>query len=86
MAREHVHLLAPIPPNLSVSEYVKRVQGRSARKMLDGYEELRRQFGGRHVWVRGYFAASTGNVIDEVIAEYMNYNHGCHLRMQKISV
>jgi len=34
-------------------------------------KELSRQFWGRHIWGRGYFAASSGNVTDEVIMEYI---------------
>jgi putative transposase len=32
---------------------------------------LAKNFWGRHLWARGYFADSTGNVTDEVIAEYI---------------
>jgi putative transposase len=32
---------------------------------------LAKKFRGRHLWARGYFAASSGNVTDEVIAEYI---------------
>ena len=39
--------------------------------MLDEFGELRRQFWGRHLWARGYFAVSTGNVREEVIAQYI---------------
>ena len=28
-------------------------------------------FWGSHIWARGYFAVRTGNVTDEVIAEYI---------------
>jgi len=35
------------------------------------YKELNKQFWGKHLWGRGYFAASSGNVTDEVIAEYI---------------
>ena len=69
--QDHVHLLVSVPPNQSVSELVKRLKGRSSRKMLQGYDELRREFWGRHLWARGYFAASTGNVTDEIVAEYI---------------
>lgn len=34
-------------------------------------KELNKQFWGQHLWARGYFAASSGNVTDEVIIEYM---------------
>ena len=71
VAKDHVHLLVSVPPTISVSELVKRLKGRSSRKMLQEYDELRREFWGRHLWARGYFAASTGNVTDEIVAEYI---------------
>ena len=71
VAKDHVHLLVSVPPKLSVSELVKGLKGRSSRKMLQEYDELRREFWGRHLWARGYFAASTGNVTDEIVAEYI---------------
>ena len=35
------------------------------------YKELNKQFWGQHLWARGYFVASSGNVTYEVIAEYI---------------
>ena len=35
------------------------------------YKELNKQYWGQHLWARGYFVASSGNVTDEVIAEYI---------------
>lgn len=35
------------------------------------YKELSKQYWGKHLWGRGYFAASSRNVTDEVIAEYI---------------
>ena len=32
---------------------------------------LAKRIWGRHLWARGYFAASSGNVTDEFIAEYI---------------
>ena len=71
VSKDHVHLLVSVPPSLSVSELVKRLKGRSSRKMLEEFGELRKVYWGRHLWARGYFAASTGNVTDEIIAEYI---------------
>ena len=71
IAKDHVHLLVSVPPKISVSELVKRLKGRSSRKMLQEYDELRREYWGRHLWARGYFVASTGNVTDEMVAEYI---------------
>ena len=68
---DHIHLLVSVPPMLSVSQLMQRLKGRSSRKMLQEYTELRRQFWGRHFWARGYIAASSGNVTDEVIQQYI---------------
>ena len=70
-ATDHVHLLVSVPPHVSVSDLMQQVKGRSSRKMLQEFGELRKAFWGRHLWARGYFAASSGNVTDEVIKQYI---------------
>ena len=72
---DHVHLLVSVPPHLAVSDLVQRLKGRSSRRMLEEFGELSRQFWGRHLWARGYFAVSTGNVTDEIIQQYIE-SHG----------
>lgn len=71
VSKDHVHLLVSVPPHLAVSELVKRLKGRSSRLMLEEFGELRKTYWGRHLWARGYFVASSGNVTDEIIAEYI---------------
>ena len=39
--------------------------------MLHEFAPLKRQFWGRHLWARGHFCCSSGNVTDEVVAEYI---------------
>ena len=50
---------------------MQRLKGRSSRLMLQEFGELRRQCWGKHLWARGYFAASSGNVTDEIIKQYI---------------
>ncbi len=50
---------------------MQRLKGRSARNMLEEFGELRRQFWGQHLWARGYLVASSGNVTEAIIAEYI---------------
>ena len=71
IAPDHVHLLISVPPQHAISEVVQRLKGRSSRKMLEEFGELSRQFWGRRLWARGYFVASSGNVTDEIIAQYI---------------
>ena len=71
ISKDHVHLLVSVPPFHSVSEVVKRIKGKTSRRLLSESRLLARQCWGRHLWARGYFAASSGNVTDEVIAQYI---------------
>jgi putative transposase len=71
VAADHVHLLVSVPPDLAVSELMQRIKGRSSRLLLVEFGELNRQFWGKHLWARGYFAASSGNVTDEIIKQYI---------------
>jgi putative transposase len=71
VSSDHIHLLVSVPPNVAVSDLVQRLKGRSSRRMQEEFGELKRQYWGRHMWVRGYFAVSTGNVTDEIIKQYI---------------
>ena len=71
VSKDHVHLFVSMPPYLSVSDLVKRVKGKTSWKLMSENRKLSKQFWGRHLWARGYFAASSGNVTDEVIMEYI---------------
>jgi putative transposase len=68
---DHIHLLVSMPPHLSVSKLVGYLKGKSSRKVQQEFTEIRRQFWGQHLWARGYFAASSGNVTDDVIKAYI---------------
>ena len=63
--------LYPYLPNLSISKLIQSLKGKTSYKLLSEYKELSKHFWGRHIWGRGYFAASSGNVTDEVIMEYI---------------
>ena len=68
---DHVHLLLSVPPTLSPSKVMQLIKGKTSHHLLRDYRRLRKEFWGRHMWARGYFGVSTGNVTDEVIAEYI---------------
>ena len=71
VSKDHVHLFVSVPPQLSISNVMGRIKGKTSRKMLSEYRRLAKEFWGRHLWARGYFAASSGNVTDEVIMQYI---------------
>ena len=69
--RDHVHMLISIPPSLSVSKAVQYLKGKSSHKLLSEFTHLRKRYWGQHLWARGYWVASSGNVTDEVWLEYI---------------
>ena len=71
VSRDHVHILVSAPPNISASKIMQYVKGKSSRKLMMEFRHLNKQFWGRHIWARGYFVATSGNVTDEVIQEYI---------------
>ena len=71
VSKDHVHLFVSVPPDISVSKLVQRIKGKSAYKLLQEFKGLNRQFWGRHMWARGYFVASSGNITDEMIMQYI---------------
>lgn len=76
VSKDHVHLFVSIPPRVTISRLLMRLKGRTSHHLLMEFPHLRKKFWGRHVWSRGYFCCSSGNVTDEVIKQYIaNQDH-----------
>ena len=71
VSKDHVHIFVSVPPYISVSKLVQRIKGKTSRKLLMEYTRLSNEFWGRHLWARGFFAVSSGNITDEVIIKYI---------------
>lgn len=69
--RDHVHMLIPIPPQLSVSRAVQYLKGKSSHRLLSEFRSLKKRYWGQHLWARGYWVVSSGNVTDEMWKEYI---------------
>jgi putative transposase len=41
------------------------------------FPSLQKQYWGRHMWARGYFCCTSGNVTDDAIKQYIE-NQGQH--------
>ena len=64
-------MLLSFRPNQSVSKIMQKLKGVSSRRLLQSSKVLQREYWGHHLWERGYFAVTTGNVTDQIIAEYI---------------
>ena len=77
VSKDHIHIHISYPPKISVSDIVKKLKGRSGRKILSEFPELKRRYWGGHFWAIGYGAWSTGNITDEMVQEYLEH-HDSH--------
>jgi putative transposase len=77
VSADHIHLHLSYPSKLAVSELMRRIKGRSARKLLQEYPTLKTRYPGGHLWGIGYGAWSTGAITDEMVNEYLEHHrHG----------
>ena len=76
VARDHVHVFVGYRPNQDVSQIMQWLKGISSRVLLQEFPHLRKRFWGRHFWARGYLAASSGNITDEMVKEYIEEQEG----------
>jgi len=71
VSRDHVHLFVSVPPHLAPSKLMQYIKGKTSRKLMMEFKHIQKMFWGCHIWARGYFVASSGNVTDDVIQEYI---------------
>jgi len=74
VSKDHVHIFVSAPPTMAPSEIMRRIKGRSSSKLFEDFPHLRKRFWGRHFWARGYFCASSGQVTDEMIKNYLDHH------------
>ena len=67
---DHIHMYVVIPPKMSVSEVMSYLKGKSALMFYDRHPEMRTKWGERHLWARGYYVATVGNVNEETTRNY----------------
>ena len=48
LSREHVHMFVEIPPHIAVSDFVRRVKGRSSHRVQMEFPDLRKRYWGQH--------------------------------------
>lgn len=75
VSKDHIHLHLSYPPKVSVSEILKRLKGRSSRKLLQEYPHLKKRYWGGHFWGLGYGCWSVGNLTEELLEEYLNHHN-----------
>ena len=78
VSSDHIHIFVSIPPHVSGSDFVKIAKGRSSRKVQQEFPSLMKRYWGKHFWARGFFSATSGNVTDDMINEYIDNHAEAH--------
>ncbi len=74
VSKDHVHMHLEYGPSKAVSEIVKRLKGRTSRRIQEEFPELKKRYWGKHFWAIGYGAWSTGNITDQMVEEYLEHH------------
>lgn len=80
-----LHLLVSVPPSLSISKLVQYLKGKSSRKVLMEFAHLRKRYWGQHIWARGYFGVTVGNLNEQQVQEYIE-NQEQHHKKDNFSI
>jgi len=74
VSKDHVHMHIEYAPSKSMSDLLKRLKGRTSRRLQEEYPVLRKKYWGRHFWAIGYGVWSTGNIRDEMVQQYLEHH------------
>lgn len=44
VSKDHIHLFVSIPPKLSISEAMRLIKGRSGKKLLEEYPDVKKKY------------------------------------------
>ena len=83
---DHVPLLVMVPPKISISEYVGKVEGRPAIRILNKYKRLKKKpYWGNHFWAKGYCVDTVGLDAD-MIRKYVKYQEAQEKRGEQLGL
>ena len=76
VSKDHVHILVSAPTHLSASQIMQKIKGRSSRVLQQEFPHLKKRYWGQHIWARGYFCTTVGQVTDQMIRDYIEGHVG----------
>ena len=76
VSKDHVHILVSAPTHMSASQIMQKIKGRSSRMLQQEFPHLKKRYWGQHIWARGYFCTTVGQVTDQMIRDYIEGHVG----------
>ncbi len=70
---DHVHLLAMVPPKVSISDLMGILKGRTAIRIFNQFPYLKKKpYWGNHFWAKGYCVDTVG-LDSEMVRKYVKF-------------
>ena len=73
--KDHIHYMIATEPTMSISKIVNLMKSYTTYHIWKRYSDyLRKHFWKEHTfWMDGYFVCSAGNVSEEMLRKYIEY-------------
>ena len=69
---DHIHMLFRTKPTLDMTKFINILKGQSSRELREKYKNfLKNKLWGDSFWSPSYFLATTGNVMIDILKEYI---------------
>jgi len=83
---DHVHLVAMIPPKVSISELLGRLKGQTSMRMFHQFRHLKKKpYWGNHFWAKGYCVDTIGLDAD-MIRKYVRYQEKKEQQLEQLQI
>jgi putative transposase len=66
--------LVSASPDISPSTIMRRMKGRTSRKLFEEFPQVRKRYWGQNFWARGCFCVTAGELTKEMIQEYLSHH------------
>ena len=73
VGKDHIHMLLSCATTMAPSEIAQKLKGRTSRILQEEFPELRKRYWGQHMWGRGYFCGTVGEVDQKTIENYIEH-------------
>lgn len=74
VSKDHVHILVSATTEFAPKDIMRRIKGRTASKLFEEFPVLKKRYWGPHLWARGYFCATVGEMTEEMIKQYLEHH------------
>ena len=73
VGKDYIHMLLSCPTTMAPSEIAPKLKGRTSKILQEEFPELKKRYWGQHMWGRGYFCGTVGEVDQKTIENYIEH-------------